>query len=168
MHCGFPKDPIPNCEPAAFREASGIEQSSRRCRLFSSHVSVILVTIGGPALASLPFERRLPAKGGPLHDCIISDTPGKHDLHRHLTQRRVARRQRQLTQRSDVRRPMSDGTTMRNSPIESDATIACFAGTLSRCCIGNTQSLYLAAIARSNHGRNSAKLPVNGPQAFPN
>src|SRR5438132_13857726 len=62
MHCGFPKVRILNCEPAAFREANGIEQSSRRCRLFSSHVSVILVTIRVPALARLPFERRLRAE----------------------------------------------------------------------------------------------------------
>ena len=81
MHCGFPKVRILNYEPAAFREANGIEQSSRRCRLFSSHVSVILVTIRVPALAQLPFERRLRAEGGPLPECIIFDTLSKQDLH---------------------------------------------------------------------------------------
>src|SRR5205823_9251563 len=65
MHCEFPKEPILNCEPAACREANGIEQSSRRCRLFSSHVSVTPVTIRAPALGPLPFERRLRTKGGP-------------------------------------------------------------------------------------------------------
>jgi hypothetical protein len=35
----------------------------------------------GAALARLPFERRLWAKGGPLQDCIIFDTLSKEDLH---------------------------------------------------------------------------------------
>lgn len=80
MHCGSPKGPILDCEPKAFREASGIEQSSRRFRLFSSHASVIPVTIRAPALAQFPFERRLRAEGGPPQNCIIFDTSSKQDL----------------------------------------------------------------------------------------
>src|SRR6478672_7909373 len=80
MHCGFPIGPILDCEPKAFREASGIEQSSRRFRLFSSHASVIPVTIRAPALAQFPFERRLRAEGGPPQNCIIFDTSSKQDL----------------------------------------------------------------------------------------
>jgi hypothetical protein len=69
-----------DCEPKAFREASGIEQSSRRFRLFSSHASVIPVTIRAPALAQFSFERRLRAEGGPPQNCIIFDTFSKQDL----------------------------------------------------------------------------------------
>jgi len=80
MHCEFPKEPILNCEPAACREANGIEQSSRRCRLFSSHVSVTPVTIRAPALAGFREKEDCGQRAVHHKDCIIFDTLSKQDL----------------------------------------------------------------------------------------
>jgi hypothetical protein len=78
MRCGFPKEPILNCEPAAFREAV----NSHHIDADYSSLMLVLVAIRAPALAQSPFERRLRAEGGPPQYCIIFDTRSKQDLGR--------------------------------------------------------------------------------------